>query len=686
MLRVYPLVVAILVSLLFAGTPVLADEVELHSGAVFRGTIEKENDAEVVIRTGLGAMTFPKADVKEIRRSDRPAPGEAEPAPEARSFSIEGISPSVRPVVLGDAVFAVEKDGHLAAWSIATSKRRWMSDVGKGGITGIAADPGGVYLLTREGQAARLNLSTGDLVWLAKPGGAFEGAPLLFRRRVFGFQTGRGLVSFESGNGSVRGRTELVVGRDTPLAATGAAILLGTVDGLLVRVENDGTEITGAVRTGYSWNGRDLAVSLRTVVVASRTGHLLSRAASERGKSRSVPVAGLAGHPFAADATRAYVELDGALTALNLVNGRVAWRSYGVPRVLAMAIEGTTIFVTTSDDTIAALSLRDGKILWSAALGGRPASPPLPSGRSALVLLEDGRAILFSGAPKEPAETDPLRASPGATSEIHSPDGYRVRAPKGWAVSEGVTRGRVSLGFRPRSKASRFDREGATERDRSLLEVSAYLSVAVLPASKIPLEDRVKVYLHDEKLAADNGNHRLGKTETGAERLGGREWTRIRIQHIIGSDMLKGAFEKTALTTTLPDGRIVWIEGKVPELYGKAGAEDVIALAESLEPEKAEDFTPPADVAVAEAAVAALDRGDMKAFALHLSEPLRARVAGETVKVDEIRFRLLTRSSAPRGSRRTVRVRIDRKAGTSYTGLTLAKEQGRWVVIDLGAL
>ncbi len=146
MLRVYPLAVLVCVSVLFAAAPAFADEVELKSGAVFRGTIQKETDSEVVIRTDLGDMTFPKSGVKEIRRKgdgSSEEPADAPAVPRARSFSIKGLSPTVRPVLVGDSLYAVRADGHLTAWSIATGKQTWMSDIGKGEITGLAADPGG---------------------------------------------------------------------------------------------------------------------------------------------------------------------------------------------------------------------------------------------------------------------------------------------------------------------------------------------------------------------------------------------------------------------------------------------------------------------------------------------------------------------------------------------------------------
>jgi len=690
-LRFHPHAVLLVVVLALAGPAALADEVELHSGTVFTGTVEKETETEVVLRTDLGAMTIRKSRIKEIRRTgggNGPAtPGAPAAPPAAKAFSLDGVNPAVLPVVAGKTVFAVMKDGRVGAYAIPDGRRRWRSDVGRGKITGLAADSGALYLVTNDGHAARLNPSTGQVVWIANAGGAFAGAPLVFRRGLFAFQPNGGIVGIETADGKVRGRLGLPVVLDTPLGAAGDSIVFGTTGGLLMSVGEDGKKLGGAFETGTRWRGRGLASWLRTVTVASKE-KIVSFETDRQKVTKRVPVAGLTSHPFAADATRVYVELAGALAALNIVNGRIAWRSYDVPRVLAMTVEARRLFVTTADDTVAAVSRMDGRLLWESPLGGRAASPPIPGGGTVLVALRDGRLRSYSGTDSpvpEPGREPPRPPAPVART-LHSPDGYSLTVPAGWSPSENATAGAVSLGFRPDAGSPRFDLESATERDLRLLEVTTYLAVLVTPAPDTSIEAQAKRYLSEEKAAAAQGEYGIESAAIDNVKLGSKQWTRVSLEQVVARDMLKGTFRKVALVRPLSGGQNVWVELKVPTRFMKIGIEDLTALATSLRPEKAADFTPSAEVAVAEAAVAALNRGDLEAFLPLLAEPLRRPVSEGKFEVAGRRIRLVTRMSMARGSRREVRLRIDTRSGTDFTGLTLSREAGRWVIIHLGGL
>jgi len=683
--------------LLLAATAARADTVVLKSGGKITGTIEKETETEVVVRTDLGLMKIRKSSIKEILRdsggsgrSDEAAPVAPAAPGKPRRFALDHVNPAVLPVVVSDSVFAVLKDGHLGAWSVSTGKRRWLTEVGRGKIAGLAADPAAVYLVTKDGHAARLHAANGQMVWIANPGGNFAGAPLIFRRGLFAFQRDVGLVGIETANGEVRGRLPLPVALDTPLSAAGNSILFGTSTGLLMSIVDDGKKLGGATETKLRWRGRPVATWLRTAFVTSE-GKLVSFGTDRQKIVKRLPVPGLVSHPFATDAIRAYAEIDGALCGLTIVTGRVAWRTTDVPRVTAVAMAGDRLYATTAGNTVAAISRADGKLLWSSSLGGRAATPPIPARDQVLVLLANGRLMSFradSDAPVPPPEETEKPRTPAEPRMIHSADGYSLTIPDGWSASENATIGAISLGIRPVVKSPRFDVVKATERDRRLLEVSAYLAVALTPAGDTPVADRAKRILADEKAAAARGGYTLKGAKLGEVTLGGTKWTTVSFEQVVANDLLEGTLRKITLVRSFGDGRNVWVEMKSPSLYAKVVMEDLKTLARSLRRET--DYVPAEEVRVAEAAVAALNRGDLAALLPLLAEPLRERMADRAKAVKLLakdrRVRLVLRMSLPRGSRREVRVRVDSKVGTDFAGLTLARESGRWVVIHLGGV
>jgi outer membrane protein assembly factor BamB len=691
-LRFHLIAAGTLILLFVFGAAATADEVVLKNGGVIRGTITTENDREVVIQTDLGPMKVSRSQVREIRRdggAEPPMEGTTPAAGKKSPWVVPGIDPKIVPVVASQKIFAVTKDGNLAAWPLNGSggqEPSWSAGEWKGRITGIAADPGGVYLVTSDGRAARVYPASGKTVWRANPGGSFAGAPLLFRRGLFAFQPNAGLVGIETANGKVQGRLKIPVELATPLAAAGASIVFGEREGRLISVSDKGRQTAGAVRTDAPFRGRAPAVWLNEVAITNGES-LLTYDTGEQKVTRTKAVSGLRGQPFAASPKRVYAEVDGALAAIDPANGRIVWRCYDVPRVIAITIAGADLLALTADNTLAWLSNSSGRVRGSVALGSRPAGPAIYAGGRALVPLRNGTIREFE-KPVGTAAAPVKRAPPRKASQrtVRSPDGYAIDVPGGWYLSEQATRGAVSLGFRPNPQAPQFDLKKGMEQRARVFEATSYLAILVVPAPKTSLKEQAARYLEEEKAAAKQGGFEVRHEKTNSMKAGGHEWLTIGLMQAVKSDNLKGNFQKLVMVRALDGKRNVWLEAKVPETFAKAAANDLLALAKSFRAEKPADFTPPPEVVVAEAFVRALDRKNVAQALEYLSEPLRVSFKTWLPPKERRRLRLMMRASLPRGQRLEVRVRIDTMSGTKFTGITVAREDGKWVVIDVGDL
>ncbi|MHC4471411.1 MAG: outer membrane protein assembly factor BamB family protein, partial [Planctomycetota bacterium] len=539
-MRSRPIALLALLALLASPLPSLADEVVLHSGARLTGTIEVLNDKEVVIRTELGRMSFARSLVKEVRRgeeagseqpgSDRPASG----VTAQLAWSVRGVVPEHRPAAAGSAVALGRRAGGVVLVATEDGSPVWESSVGSTRISGITADPGGVYLATTVGDVVRLNPKTGRVMWQTRLAVPLGGPPHLHRRGVFVVSPGRGLIGIESATGAARGLLQLEERLATPLASVGPHLLAGDESGRLLDFGKSGTLVQTGLETVGNQKGRALAVGSRTVAVAARDRLVVY--SPEKGKVvLESPIAGLRSPPLAADSSRAYVELGGVLTAVDLRTGRVLFRASALGRVERLTATSTRLLAALADSRLASLHPANGRVRWTVPLPSRPAAPPLLIGDLTLVLCEDGtcrayREVAGAPSPSGPAPTPPPEGpADAASARVHSPEGFTVEVPRGWVVSENATRAMVALGLRPVAEVARFRDAGATELDRRAFELSCHIALIVSPLTGGTDEQLAKRFLSERRAAAEGKGVQVASSSTRALKIGGRSWTEVKI-------------------------------------------------------------------------------------------------------------------------------------------------------------
>jgi len=693
-----------LVALLLAfaiALPARADEVVLKSGDSVVGRIVEENEKEVVIETDLGRMRLGRDVIKEIRRGERAGPEETAEGPKRGAklaWRVSDVAPGIRPVGVGPLLLVVWAKGGVSALDPENGTLKWTALEANTTITGICADSSGAYVATSKGEVMRIDLRAGregSVMWRTGFRGAVRGAPLLHRRGIFVFVPGRGLYGIDSANGKIRGLLELDLELDTPLASIAGEIAAGDAQGRVLLFGKKGTELPAAVETPGRWNGRELATSLRNLLLAS--DEKLTVYDPVAGKVvRHLPVPGLLAQPFAGDATRAFVEVDGALTGLNPQTGRILFQATELGRVTHLTVTGTSLLATTADGDLVSISPANGKVNWRTRLRSPGVCAPLLVGGRAVVLTEEG-AVEAHVETDEPQPDPPAGAAErgpapeeAGTRVVHSPDGYSAAVPDSWEVSEDVTRGTVSIGLRPRADAERF--AGAEELARRSLELTGKLAVLVTPMTEETAQELGLRYLENERREAKEAGYETEKRTVKTVTVGEEKWDQVSLEQIYAeateSKEVEGEtipaekrFLKRAFFRSLDSKRRIWVELRCPIEFAEAAAKDLEALTASIFPE-ADSFTPSAEVQVAERVLGALNETDLEATMPHLSDPLRERTQSRPPVVGRRRYRLLDRTSEPIGKFRELRVRIDQGDQTGYASLLLAREQNRFVVVE----
>jgi hypothetical protein len=423
-----------------------------------------------------------------------------------------------------------------------------------------------------------------------------------------------------------------------------------------------------------------VALSLRTALLGGG-GKLVALDPDPEAPLEETAIPGLAEQPLGAETSRVYVEIGGTLTAISLSTGRVAWRTTHTGRVTHLDTSGRTLLATVADGSIACLAKADGRPLWRAELGAAGTSAPLTCGGRVVVTTRSGEALVFAVEEGPPAPVASPAPTP-ATRTFHSPDGYSVAVPPGWATALGVLADDVSLGLQPASGADRYRRTDVPELAHREFLLRCQLTVRVVPSANESDSDLGLLYLTEEQLRARAAGYRVSSPEIVKQTHGDRTWTEVRMQAILPSLDGRAPCEKRAVVGRLDEARAIWIELLAPLTYREKTLEDFGRLVASFTPEPEGAWETPPEVLSAADFLAALEAGDIDAAAPCLSEPLRHRFADGLPDPDGFTYRILERSSEPHGAFRRIPVLRKGPGGPRVVHLTMGREGDAWVVMD----
>lgn len=296
------------------------------------------------------------------------------------------------PVASETAIFTLDADGEIAAWTVADGDRIWRFDPvpedeedGFGG--GLAYDDGKVYFAAGFAQVIALDAANGQEIWRVNLPTPSRAAPAVDGGRVFVItvdnrliamdaETGRLLWTFDSPPAAAS-----LLGGATP-AAAGGAVVAATTTGELVAFRAANGRIT--------WD--DSLTAVRRIGVAEAIPAVRALPVISGGQVVAIGAAGL-------------------IAGIDFATGSRQWDvAFGGPET--PAISGGHVFLTTDRGQLAAIRLQDGRVVWAtdmrsaagdideddASIDVRIYAGPVAAGGQLIVVRGDGVMLFFNAA------------------------------------------------------------------------------------------------------------------------------------------------------------------------------------------------------------------------------------------------------------------------------------------------
>lgn len=314
------------------------------------------------------------------------------------------------PVTSETAIFTLDADGDIAAWSIEGGDRIWRIDPapedeedGFGG--GLAYHDGTLYFAAGFAQVIALDAASGQEKWRVNLPTPSRAAPAIDDGRVFVITVDNRLITLDAATGRLLWTFDAppasasLLGGATP-AAAGGAVVGATTTGELVAFRAANGRVT--------WD--DSLTAVRRIGVAEAIPAVRALPVISGGQVIAVGAAGLiAGIDFATGSRRWDVAFGGAETP---------------------AVSGGHVFLVTDRGQLAALRLLDGRVAWAtdmktaagdiseddASSDVRLYAGPIIAGGQLVVVRGDGQLLFFN-------------ATDGALSRRIELSGYTVLAP-----------------------------------------------------------------------------------------------------------------------------------------------------------------------------------------------------------------------------------------------------------------
>lgn len=330
------------------------------------------------------------------------------------------------PVVLGNRVFAMDTNGDIAAFDVATGRQAWSvhvdykkkNNAAFGG--GVSAADGKVYATTGFGVVTALDAGTGATVWRKELTTPFRGGPTVAGGRVYALTQDNQLFALSGDKGdtlwSVAGTVETagLLGGGAPAVALDT-VVVGYSSGELnaLRTENGRTVWADALAR----TGRTTALNALTDIDASPVidrgrvfaiGHGGRMAALELATGQRVWERNFAGTstPWVAGDFVYAVTLDAELVCLTRGEGKIRWVTqlprYKNPKKktnpygwAGPVLASDRLLLAGSDRQMISVSPYTGKILSSVKLTAPAYLPPIVANNMVFILTDDGKLTAY---------------------------------------------------------------------------------------------------------------------------------------------------------------------------------------------------------------------------------------------------------------------------------------------------
>ncbi|MFV2092339.1 MAG: PQQ-binding-like beta-propeller repeat protein, partial [Hyphomicrobiales bacterium] len=294
------------------------------------------------------------------------------------------------PIIIAGRAYVLDSSANVSAISLSSGKRAWRvslvpegEDASEGFGGGLAADFGRIIAVTGFGNVVALDPATGQKVWTRELGLPIRTAPTASNGRVYVVTVNNQVYALDIESGEVvwdfrRSSQSAGVLSNTSPAVSGTTVVIPYKSGEILGFDTQsGKPIWGDALT--------------------RTGR----------RSSVSSLNDIAGRPVISGNAVYAVSNSGRMAAINLKTGARLWGK-NIASTQTPWVAGDTIFVATLDAKVVALSKKDGKIIWVAALPRfadpgsneeaiRYSGPVLAGGR---LLLVSSKGTLFSLIPE----------------------------------------------------------------------------------------------------------------------------------------------------------------------------------------------------------------------------------------------------------------------------------------------
>ncbi|MEO3429625.1 PQQ-binding-like beta-propeller repeat protein [Pelagibius sp. CAU 1746] len=329
-----------------------------------------------------------------------------------------------QPIVVEDAVYAMDARSTVSAFSATNGSRLWrvdLEDDDEDGIYfggGIAAEGGRIFVSTGFARIFALDAKTGELLWIHKAPGPMRGAPVASDGRVFVVTLDNQLLVLNAETGErlwnhvgvqetagLLGTASPAVSRNTVVVpySSGEVLALLTDDGRTVWSEN-----LSAIRRldplADIAQIRGLPVIDRDLVFAvSHAGQMLAVNLRQGVRAWQADVGGVQ-MPWAAGDFLYVLTNDGQVVCLQRHDGRIRWvtplprfadpEEQDVPiRWRGPVLAGDRLVIAGSHGEVISVSPYDGKLLGFFDLGDGAAVAPVVANNSLYLVTNGGDLV-----------------------------------------------------------------------------------------------------------------------------------------------------------------------------------------------------------------------------------------------------------------------------------------------------
>lgn len=263
----------------------------------------------------------------------------------------------LRPAVNENTGYAIDHQGRLFAWTLASGKNVWQKSYNVPVSSALTLHKGRIYFGTSTGKVYAIDAKQGRILWVAAVSSEVLAAPTVAGKTVIVQSVDGSLHALNRKSGTKRWRHS----RQMPVLS-----LRGTSSPIVV----DGIVISGADNGKLTALTLDRGALLWEVTIAVPTG----RSEVER-------LVDIDTRPLERDGVIYTVSYQGKLAAVRIDSGRILWVR-DISSYSGMALDSNRLYLTDAEGQVWAMDRFNGATLWrQELLLRRRLSSPVLQGR-----------------------------------------------------------------------------------------------------------------------------------------------------------------------------------------------------------------------------------------------------------------------------------------------------------------